>query len=342
MKLSRAVVMGLVVSAAIVLLSSISFAAEDSEDFPPAVTSDTPAFSEYKLNDNAATSTVVDSGSGAINVNANVNTNLLTVTGKINQAFHFDGTSQYVNLDNVWNSIKDDSIGSFSFWMNPEAGGTVLSFAGSQGALDLNWASSINAMVLGIPGFSCHTTGANIPAGSYAHIVVVQDGVNLKVYVNGVEQNLFYWSQSNKGSWLSATQPSVANFGRLGVFNPNGQDASNIQYFKGDIDDLRYYKRALSASEVQALYNAGSGIEGVLPSASVENDSQALNGKRLTINTGTASLYKLSYAHNTAGDKWVDAVSNSIGYTLETPLKVVSSGTSSAGDLKVRNLRRIT
>ena len=53
-------------------------------------------------------------------------------------------------------------------------------------------------------------------------------------------------SISDSGLWLGVDQD-----------NPGGGGWSPTQFLEGLIDDLRIYNRALSAEEVQALYNLG-------------------------------------------------------------------------------------
>ena len=72
----------------------------------------------------------------------------------------------------------------------------------------------------------------------------------VKVYLNGNLLELFSVANgvlnvSQNGLWIGADQDSVGG----------GWQADN--YYHGSIDDVRIYDRALSAEEVQALYNLG-------------------------------------------------------------------------------------
>jgi len=53
------------------------------------------------------------------------------------------------------------------------------------------------------------------------------------------------FSVSLNGLWVGPDQDSI------------GGGWQSTQHLKGDIDDVRIYERALSAEEVQALYNLG-------------------------------------------------------------------------------------
>jgi hypothetical protein len=54
--------------------------------------------------------------------------------------------------------------------------------------------------------------------------------------------------------------------------------AGTSQYFNGSIDDVRIYNRALSASEVQQLYNLGAGTHVNTSSANLQQSSSLANG----------------------------------------------------------------
>jgi RHS repeat-associated protein len=238
---------------------------EDPQD--PPVYMD-PPFAHYKLNDNAANTTVSDA---SVNVNsgiANVNTSVLSASGKINTALSFNGTDQYADMDALLADIKTDTTGSFSMWVKPQSGPVFVNFGGPGGFLSLQWWEGSQAAVFDMssPGasLSCYTPAGSVPVNTYSHIVFVQDGVSLKIYVNGVEQTLGYWSQNNKGVWLGSAGSGLY-FGRLAAFNGSSDPNANNSFTNAALDDLRYYKAVLTTDEVLALYNDGAGTEDSQP-----------------------------------------------------------------------------
>ncbi|MGQ3685877.1 MAG: LamG domain-containing protein, partial [Candidatus Loosdrechtia sp.] len=76
---------------------------------------------------------------------------------------------------------------------------------------------------------------------AWHHLVGVYNGSTLKLYVNGTEVN----SIAASGSLDTSTYPL-----RIGT---RAVDPVN-RYFKGSIDEVRVYNRALSEQEVQSLY----------------------------------------------------------------------------------------
>lgn len=88
------------------------------------------------------------------------------------------------------------------------------------------------------------TCSATITAGTWYHLAVTRAGGTVIVYFNGAQC-------ASTTSFTSTTtyDTTVAEIG--------GTDATGTQanYFKGAIDDTRFYNRALSASEITNLYN---------------------------------------------------------------------------------------
>lgn len=77
-------------------------------------------------------------------------------------------------------------------------------------------------------------------AGIWAHLVLTSDGTTTQLYLNGV----------------AAGTTGTTNFSTLGapayIASNNGTND-----FAGTLDDVRWYNRALSASEIFALYSQG-------------------------------------------------------------------------------------
>src|SRR5262249_48823461 len=76
-----------------------------------------------------------------------------------------------------------------------------------------------------------------LPLYTWRHLALTYDGATLRLYVNGVQVS----SLARTGSLPTSTNPLQI-----------GGDSIYGQYFKGKIDEIRVYNRALSASEIQA------------------------------------------------------------------------------------------
>jgi hypothetical protein len=77
--------------------------------------------------------------------------------------------------------------------------------------------------------------------GVWHYVTGVYDGSNLRIYVDGVQE-----SSTNIGSVVAYTGTDPLWIGK----DPN-------RWFNGMVDEVRIYNRALSAGEVQRLYDLG-------------------------------------------------------------------------------------
>ncbi|MCI0657744.1 MAG: LamG domain-containing protein, partial [Acidobacteria bacterium] len=81
------------------------------------------------------------------------------------------------------------------------------------------------------------------------HLAGVYDGSSMILYRNGVE----IARRSHTGAMPNQTSPLVAGGG------DNGAQGGFGEYVDAVLDDVRIYNRALSGSEVQALFAQGGG-----------------------------------------------------------------------------------
>jgi hypothetical protein len=179
-------------------------------------------------------------------------------TGKVGQAFSFDGVNDYVLIgDPIPASLKFQNEITLEAWVyiTEYAPGMGL-IVGSQydtnhagASLILNCQDSpIGSIYFDIGDGSWHNTVTStlLPLNQWVHIVATrkanEDG---KVYFNGVLQ------PSTSQAWSGSISYS-------GAWYAIGQQKDQNRPFKGLIDEVRVYSRALSANEISAIYNAGS------------------------------------------------------------------------------------
>ena len=89
-------------------------------------------------------------------------------------------------------------------------------------------------------------TIALLENNKWSHVVGALVNDRVQLFINGKVDSTF---QTGNFSTLRVTTHDLT-FGRLGSSN-------GAEYFHGKLDDIRIYDRALSAAEVQALYNMG-------------------------------------------------------------------------------------
>jgi len=196
------------------------------------------------------------SGTTAADSSGNNNTGTLTngptwATGKINNALSFDGTDDYINLGNM--NVSGSGI-TIAAWVKADT------FSSSIDTRFISKANSTNEQshywMLGQTnsggdklrfrlkaGGSTQTliaSSGNLPLNIWFHAIATYDGSTMRLYKDGIEVG----SVAKSGTIdINATVP--ANIGR----NPDGSN-----HIDGAIDEARIYNRALSASDIQALY----------------------------------------------------------------------------------------
>lgn len=223
-------------------------------------------YAHYKCNDDASSTVVTDDGTGSNNGVASVNTSGLSVAGKINDGFDFEReSSHYINLNSFATDVGMDTGGTISFWVKPETLTTETFFCIS--GPSANTYFSIYTTSSRYVGIYCKVnnvakwvllTGAILTTGEWYHIVLVHNGIDAIIYINGTEVSSTYSVSVDKAVWfLGLSSPVVS---RLGCFSTEAE--SNSLYTDGIIDDFRYYKnRAIGKEEISFLYNYGAGTE---------------------------------------------------------------------------------
>ncbi|TAN57910.1 DUF4215 domain-containing protein [Patescibacteria group bacterium] len=93
-------------------------------------------------------------------------------------------------------------------------------------------------------------SGTNIDLNAWYHIAQTYNGANFRIYVNGVEQ----------GSGLPFTG-NISNNQSLRF----GSDANGNSKFKGKMDEMHIWNKALTDNQIQSIYNSGTGRQCLAP-----------------------------------------------------------------------------
>ncbi len=181
--------------------------------------------------------------------------------GVIGQALNFDGNDLVSISDSA--TLTWTNKMSASFWMKTStvAAGYYVLVAKWQADTNNEFFWQLNADELHFyvensctdNGGSSYTTtdAANLTVNTWYHVVGVYDGTQgtsndrIKIYVNGAH------SVSTQAGDLPTSMPNCNSNVTI------GGDTSYSRYFKGQIDEVRIYNRALSAAEVYELYRSG-------------------------------------------------------------------------------------
>ena len=170
------------------------------------------------------------------------------VDGKFGKAFRLDGKN-YIEFGDHANFDRTDAF-SFGAWIRPEGNGAPLAKM-NDGNKFRGWDLYLNGGNVGMHLISAWPNDAlkvmsngKVQNGKWNHVFVTHDGsgtaAGVKVYINGKSQGLKV-EQNN----LRSSTRSKASL-KIGRRQPGSP-------YKGQIDDVRIYGRALSGAEVAAL-----------------------------------------------------------------------------------------
>lgn len=178
-------------------------------------------------------------------------------TGIVGQAFHFNGTNAGISV--VSNATLNYLGGDFSimawtrFTVHSPIGNTVFINYGGAPTYNLGFDTLDRASMFVRDTDADFARATNLSAlndGQWHHLVGVRSGTTALLYVDGV----LAASQTNAA--VGSADVSPAAYARIG-WSATGGDGLNLNAtassrFLGDIDELRIYNHAVTASEVLA------------------------------------------------------------------------------------------
>lgn len=164
--------------------------------------------------------------------------------GNVNKAYSFDGVNDYISATQNLSSF------SISLWFKKEATTNTYSdiFHYENAYAQLINDSTFYARVqnptqssLGLP------TTTNVEVNQWHHLVLIFDSILQKIDVK--IDNLIYLTSVTGGGGVY--YPSFNN----NLFYFGGLQILNLYYFKGKLDDIGIWNRALTPQEITNLYN---------------------------------------------------------------------------------------
>ncbi len=166
----------------------------------------------------------------------------------------FDGTNGYVEFYGAVNDYFQTSDFTISFYFKPDQYSIFRQSMLSKRMecdeyqmldllLDMNQ-KEINTNVYETPGKYYPNISPALVSNGWHHIVLVRDGFMAQTFINGDLQR-----EGLRCSGVDITNEAVLSFANSPCINAKG-----VRRFKGILDELRIYNRALSSEEVRALY----------------------------------------------------------------------------------------
>ena len=212
--------------------------------FPDGITA------EYKMDGNATDNSAYKNHGKATDVSAQTDR-----FGYGNSSMNFNGSTSKVVVNN--SDVLNSENATISFWIKatslPVGGDAmVISNGGWQERMKIGLPSHGKILLttktnIGISDMDAGGGHELIP-GQWAHVVAVHDGTTDKIFINGLLAN----SKAAPGNLLSTSRP-------LGL----GYDAiDGGSFFKGNLDELKFYNYALTDAEIATLYTTENTFSG--------------------------------------------------------------------------------
>jgi hypothetical protein len=264
-------------------------------------------------------------GEGTANDIAGTNSGTLVngvafAPGKVGQAFSFDGTSSYIRVpDNP--SLHFTNAMTIEVWVSPSRLGAYQGVigkwgwpgAGVQDYLVGVWPTGVIAFCT-CPAGDCWqpsnvVSTSSLPVNQWTHFAVTYDGSTFKLYFNGVcETQTPYTGGIFPGTGDLTLGASVVSGGEV------------LYPFAGLIDEPAVYNRALSAAEIQAIYNAGSAGKCAVPVITSQPQGRtATVGSTVTFVVTAGGSLQLSYQWQFNSTNIAGATASSLTLTNVQP-----------------------
>jgi hypothetical protein len=184
--------------------------------------------------------------------------------GKTGQCFAFDGVSSGINVPDVPALALTNSL-TIECWLfvnrAPTAPGMIIFRGDTRSGFDPYYVSlepeQGTSGMLGFVVWGADDLNASInapmPLGSWTHIAATLDDCSgiMRLYTNAVVAAETKTAVRPLDALDPDFQPGV------GIGNHSSQPGRFNYPFRGLIDELRVYNRALSATEIQAIYTSG-------------------------------------------------------------------------------------
>ena len=245
--------------------------------------------------------------------NGTLNGGVSFAAGEVGQAFALDGTTGFVQVPSSPALMPPSAI-SVSAWINPTSlapflWGTAIAskYDSSKGGghswlLQVAYSGQIDWQVedAQTPAYAEVGTKQSIVVGAWQHLVATFDTAtqSIAVYVNGQPFDTVSYTTGTVTSMNQSTADVL-----IGAY-----DAGAAGYFfGGQIDEVQIFNRALSASEILAIYNAGTAGEckslptltvsprmGIFKAGGYNDESDAIPPVNYTIQAGTVPAISFS------------------------------------------------
>ncbi len=196
--------------------------------------------------------------------------------GIVSGGLSFDRVDDYVRIPDAANLNPGTSNFSVDFWMKTSASNSrenILSkrpVCNSTSGRDIRLRATghIRAELLGSGTNLQNPSTIPVNDGQWRHFAVVREGATSSLYLDGILDN----SRTADGP------TDISNDADILVGNGPCVGVDGTTFFDGELDEIEYFNAALTADQVQSIFNGGSAGQCKLESETGPAISSVTNG----------------------------------------------------------------
>jgi hypothetical protein len=192
------------------------------------------------------------------------------IAGKINGAFDFNGSTDHAEIPYNTFSSSDLTNISFSFWYNSAFTGTgklmgIQDWSDPDEAIQIEvHADAFEFLISDADGQTRDSSqtdfGGVFDDGQWHHIVWKITDTRWEFWFDGVNTSVSIDTDNNPDNFGSF---GAGDFLCVGCIN-DADGSGATQYVDVKLDEFRVFTKQLSSTEINSLYNSGSGTETAL------------------------------------------------------------------------------
>ena len=172
--------------------------------------------------------------------------------GNSNAAYNFNGTNQYIQTGSISEAITTKTISAWVKLSNmSQMGGGLAAVQSANGSVfdAIVYNETNNGWGFGSDNLTrTRWSGVKETSSNWVMLTATYENNSYKLYRNGVLIS-------------STTQFPITSFGTSSKFNIGlRHDNGGTPYLNGAIDDVVFYNRVLTSSEIMSLYNSSSSV----------------------------------------------------------------------------------
>jgi len=181
-------------------------------------------------------------------------------TGFVSGAFVFDGVDDFINIDGALTPLANTTTGTWEVWVKPVDAtpsvlGGIIAFGDANAisflSIDIATDGILRAISRSVTlQWNLNTDSPVFIDNAWTYVTIVQDGISPIIYVNAIIVAQTFVSTIDITAWFSSI--SGLDNGRIG--GRNNSSGGEMQFFDGQIDEVKFRKTALTAEQIRQNY----------------------------------------------------------------------------------------